>query len=542
MWGAININIIRKIVCCALTAALCINFCGCSSEPKPNKVFKFDISANPGTLDPQQANDSISNMIIENVFAGLMSINSDGSVSKAAAKEYTVSEDGLVYNFTLRDDIYWVSVDDFEAQCTAKDFVYGFKRLFSPETKSPRASDYYCIKNSEAVSNGVNTQLGVRAVSDFELEITLTSPNPRFAAMLAEPPAMPCSEEFFIRSQGKYGLSAKCTPSNGAFYVRTWNYSPYNSDDVNYLTLSRNSKNAEALDVKPSGLNFFIVDESKFYSDFTDDVTDCLVVSNDDKRPAADEFNCDEFCNITCGLIFNNTFQLFRSTDFRRALASLADRDTIASAIPGSDIARGVVPERVAVPDGIYREITGGCELLGYDPEKARELFQSVRSSLDTSKFSGARVIVRSSTANTAVSYILQEWQREFGFYCSIEELDEQEFVQRLQSGDYEAAVVELSGKYNSPAAFLEQFKYISSENYSRFSNYKFEKLLNKANEASNAEDSTRLYFEAEQMLIDEAGFVPLFYKKEFFYTSEDSVGVIYNPFSKTVNFIKAMM
>ena len=184
--GAININIIKKIVCCSvLTAAMCISFCGCSSEPAPNKVFKFDISANPGTLDPQQANDSISNTIIENVFAGLMSVNSDGSVSEAVAKEYTVSEDGLVYNFTLRDDIYWVSADDFEAQCTAKDFVYGFKRLFSPETKSPRASDYYCIKNSEAVNNGVNTQLGVRAVSDFELEITLDYPNPRFAARQA---------------------------------------------------------------------------------------------------------------------------------------------------------------------------------------------------------------------------------------------------------------------------------------------------------------------------------------------------------------------
>lgn len=522
---------------------MCINLSGCSSEAKPNRVFKLDISVNPGTLDPQQANDSISNMIIENVFAGLTSVDSDGSVSEAAAKEYTVSEDGLVYNFTLRDDIYWVSADKFEAQCTAKDFVYGFKRLFSPETKAPRASDYYCIKNSEAVSKGADLQLGVRAVNDFELEITLSYPNPRFAAMLAEPPAMPCSEEFFIRSQGKYGLSAKCTPSNGAFYVKTWNYDVYAStDDVNYLVLSRNAMNAEALDVKPSGLNFFIVDERRFYSDFADGATHCLVVSNDEKRPSADKFNVDEFCNITCGLIFNNTFQPFRSTDFRRALAELADRETIASAIPGFDMARGIVPERVAVPDGIYREAAGGSELLGYDPEKARSLYQSAKPYLDSNTFSGARVIVRGSAANTAVSYILQEWQREFGFYCNVEELDEQEFIKRLQSGDYEAAVIELSGKYNSPAAFLEQFKFGNSENYSRFSDNKFEQLLNNANEASNAEESTKYYIEAEQLLIDEAAFVPLFYKKEYFYTDEDSTGLIYNPFSKTINFKGAMM
>lgn len=522
---------------------MCINLCGCNRGPKPDKIFKFDISANPGTLDPQQANDSISNMIIENIYAGLTSVDLDGSVSKAVAKDYTVSDDGLIYNFTLRDDIYWVSVNDFEVQCTAKDFVYGFKRLFSPETRSARAPDYYCIKNSEAIRNGADLPLGVRAVSDFELEIILEYPNPRFEAMLAETPAMPCCEEFFIGAQGKYGLSAKCTPSNGAFYVRSWNYDPHAiTDDVNNLILRRNSKNAEALDVKPSGLNFFITDESNFYSDFVSGDAHCLVVSNDDRHPSAEDFNCDEFCNITCGMIFNNTFQPFRSTDFRKALASLTDRDTIFSSVTGFERARGVVPERVAAPEGIYREITGGCELLQFDPEKARSLYQSAKSSLDTSKFSGARVIVRGSAANTAVSYILQEWQREFGFYCVVEDLEEQAFTQRLQSGDYEIAVVELSGKYNSPAAFLEQFKYSSSENYASFSNFQFEKLLEKANEAPNAEESTELYFEAEQLLIDEAAFVPLFYKNEYFYTVDDSTGIIYNPFSKTINFSKAMM
>lgn len=522
---------------------MCINLCGCSSEPKPNKIFKFDVSANPGTLDPQQSNDSISNMIIENVYAGLMSVDRDGSVSKAVAKDYTVSDDGLIYNFTLRDDIYWVSVNDFEAQCTAKDFVYGFKRLFSPETRSVRASDYYCIKNSEAISNGADLQLGVRAVSDFELEITLEYPNPRFEAMLAEPPAMPCCEEFFIGAQGKYGLSAKCTPSNGAFYVRSWNYDPHAiTDDVNNLILRRNSKNAEAFDVKPSGLNFFITDESNFYSDFVGGDAHCLVVSNDGKHPPDDKFDCEEFCNITCGLIFNNEFQLFQSSEFRQALAMLTDRDTIFSSVKGFERARGVVPERVAVPEGIYRDTVGGCELPDNDSEKAQSLYQIAKPSLDTSLFSGARVIVRSSAANTAVSYILQEWQREFGFYCVVEELEEKAFLERLRSGDYEIAAVELSGRYNSPAAFLEQFRQGSSENYGRFFNSEFERLLARANEASSAEDSVKLYFEAEQLLIDDAAFVPLFYKNEYFYTVEDSTGIIYNPFSKTINFSKAMM
>ncbi len=538
--GAININILKKIICCALTAVICSNLCACRGDPEADKIFKFDVLTNPGTLDPQQADDSVSNMIIENVYAGLLSVDQDGSVSKVVAEDYTVSDDGLVYNFKLREDIFWTSVGKFDAQCTAKDFVYGFTRLFLPQTNAPRASEYYCIKNSEAVQNGENVPLGVRAVSDFELEIMLEYPNPRFAALLAEPPAMPCSEEFFIETQGKYGLSAKCTPSNGAFYVRGWNYDPYTSANINNLILSRNAKNAEVLDVKPSGLNFFITKESNFYPDFVNGDTHCLVVSNDGKQPPRDDFNCDEFSNITCGLIFNNEFSLFQSVEFRQALSILTNRDTISSALPGVDMARGIVSEHVSAAEAFYRETVGDCEFPEYNPERAQQLYQSARPSLDTSLFSGSRVIVCSDAAKTAVSYILQEWQREFGFYCVVETLDENAFRKRLQSGDYEIAAVELSGKYNSPAAFLEQFGKTSSENFGHFSDSTFDGLLADAN--VSASDDVELFYKAEQRLIDEAAFVPLFYKKEYFFTPKGSTGVIYNPFSETINFMKAMM
>lgn len=526
-----------------MTAALCINFSGCKSEPKADKIFKYDILSNPGTLDPQQANDSISNTIIENIYLGLLTVDGEGAVSEGVASEYSVSEDGLVYNFKLREDIFWVSNDNFEKQCIAEDFVYGFKRLFLPVTGSARAADYYCIKNSKEFHNGESDELpAVRALGDFELEITLAYPNPRFAAMLAEPPAMPCCEEFFLKSQGKYGLSANCTASNGAFYVRRWNYDPHaTTEGVNYLVLNRNAKNAETLGVAPSGLNFFIT-KGGLYSDFVGGTTHCLAVSDSEKQPSRKDFNVDEFCNTTCGLVFNNEFQLFKTTDFRRALSCLADQSTISAAISNLETAKGIVPERVTVAGDNYRETTGGCELLGYDPQKAREFYQSAKPLLDTSLFTSSRVIVCSDSAKTAVSYILQEWQREFGFYCIVETLSEKEFKDRLQSGDYEIAAVELSGKYNSPSAFLEQFCAGSTENYGRFEDGEFEKLLNSANEAADPSKSAELFHEAEQRLIDTAAFVPLFYKNEYFFTVKKSEGIVYNPFSKTINFMKAKM
>ncbi len=500
-----------------------------------NKIFKCNISEEPVTLDPQQADDPISNMVIKNVYLGLMKTDADGELVNGAASEYTVSEDGLVYNFKLREDIYWTSVNKFESQCKAEDFVYGFKRLFRSETEAARAPEYFCIKNSERFHENQSSYLGVTAKGDHELEIILDHPNPRFLALLAEPPAMPCCEEFFIDAQGKYGLSAGCTPSNGAFYVRSW------SAD-NGLALTRNSLNAEALGVCPSGLNFYIKDENVHVKEFNAGNTQCIAVSNDDKDHISGKFNCVEFSSISVGLMFNSEFSLFQNEKFRKAMTLLADSETIGAAIPEFKTASGVVPGQVSVDGKNYRETVGECTLPEYDPQQAGELFREARSELDMDLFTSARVIVHSAAARTAASYILQEWQREFGFYCTVETLNEADFESRLKKGNYEIAVVELSGKYNSPAAYLEQFLTDSIYNYGRFSDEYFESLYEQATESADALESEKKFKAAEQYLIDKSAFLPLFSKNEYFFTPLKSSDIVYDPFSKTIDFSKAKM
>lgn len=500
-----------------------------------NKIFKYNIAQEPVTLDPQQADDSISNMIIKNVYLGLLKTDVNGELVNGAVSEYTVSDDGLVYNFKLREDIYWTSVNKFEGQCTAQDFVYGFKRLFYPETEAARAPEYFCIKNSERFHYNESSNIGVVAKSDHELEITLDYPNPRFLALLAEPPAMPCCEEFFLDAQGKYGLSARCTPSNGAFYVRSWN-------EDNGLALTRNSLNAEVLGTCPSGLNFFIKDANVHVKEFNAGNTQCIAVSNDDKDRIEGKYNCAEFSSISVGLVFNSEFSLFQNEKFRKAMTLLTDCEAISAAIPEFKTASGIVPEQVSVEGKNYRETVGACTLPEYDPQRAGELFREARSELDPDLFTSARVIVRSAAARTAASYVLQEWQREFGFYCTMETLNETDFEARLKKGNYEIAVVELSGKYNSPAAYLEQFLTDSIYNYGRFSDEYFETLYERAAESADALESEKIFKAAEQYLIDKSAFLPIFSKNEYFFTPLRSSDIVYDPFSKTIDFSKAKM
>lgn len=476
---------------------------------------------------------------------GLLTIAQDGSVQNGVATEYTVSADGLTYNFKLRDDIYWIDCEDFERQCTARDFVFGFQRLFKPETEAPRAKDYYCIKNSRMINAGQSYELsllGVVAKSDFELEITLDYPNPRFLSMLAEPPAMPCNEEFFKKAQGKYGLSAECTPSNGAFYLTSWYYDAYAKDetDVNNLILRKHYKNAEAQEICPSGLNFFIEHESDFIPDFKNGDVSCIAVSNNDKAQIKGNYKVYEFNNITCGLVFNNKSPLLNDENVRKTLCMLIEREEIMSALTEYEGAVGVVPQQVNMQGEDYREVAGNIAIPEYNKSAAVSIFDSISQQIDKSLLTGAKVIVPDSAAQTAMSYIMQEWQREIGFYCKLEILSENEYARALEAGNFDIAVLELSGKYNSPAAYLEQFRKGSTENYTGFYSAELENYLDRAAEATDNAQSASLYLKAEQNLIDRCAFFPLYYKNEYFFTSNKGEDIIYNPFSKTVNFTLA--
>lgn len=538
-------NFFKRIIAAALLCCSLLTYTACREDDGSGGTFKYDISYNPGSLDPQTANDANSDLLIACMYKGLLTAEPDGSLSEGVAEDYVVSEDGLVYTFKLREDIYWIdNSGEFEAQCTANDFVYGFQRLFDPKTRAARASEYYCVKNSEQVNRGFIpdvSQIGVKALGDFELEITLAYPNPQFPVLLTKTPAMPCNEEYFLLVKGKYGLSADTTPSNGAFYIRTWDYDPYTPTDNNHIILRRNYKTDETNKVYPYGLNFFIIDEARFVGDFNSEVTSCIAVTDEQTELiTGDDVTVESFSSIAVGLTFNTDYELFSHSEFRRALASLVDRDELSAILSAYKTAQGVVPEEVTLLDQSYREYAGDSSGVEYDAKAAAELYAAVEDKINKEQLVGARMILPDDTMREAVADMMQEWQKELGFYCRIEVLSEEEYLKRLQSGDYEIAVRELTGGYNSPEAYLKPFTSGSSENYSGYINPDFERLIKLAGRAVDLSESAEHYVAAEELLLSDAAFIPLCYKNEYFYIGEDMSDIYYNPFTKTIDFSEA--
>lgn len=168
----------------------------------------------PETLDPQKAATFNETPILYDLFEGLVVLDGEGRQGPGAAESWTISPDGLVYTFRLRDGARWSNGDPVKAA----DFVASFRRLFAPETGATEAGPLLVIKNANAIQQG-NAKadtLGVAAPDAQTLEITLERPVPTFLGRLALPVALPVNVGSIKKLGADFGTTGKIV-SNGAY-------------------------------------------------------------------------------------------------------------------------------------------------------------------------------------------------------------------------------------------------------------------------------------------------------------------------------------
>lgn len=178
------------------------------------------IGGEPGTLDPNLVSGNWEDMVVGDLFLGLVTDAADGRVIPGAATDWTVSDDGTVYTFHLRKDGKWSDGQPV----TAHDFVFSLRRVMDPQTASTYAYILYPIKNAEAINTGKIrdlSQLGVRAIDDYTLEITLESSTPYFLELLTHYTAFPIPKHV-VERYGKDWVKPGHLVSNGAYKLVEW--------------------------------------------------------------------------------------------------------------------------------------------------------------------------------------------------------------------------------------------------------------------------------------------------------------------------------
>ena len=151
----------RRIICLLLCVCISVMLAGCGgSGDATGKLMSYSLTDDPQSLDPQVASDYNSMLVIQNIYEGLLTKEEDGKLSEGVATSYDVSDDKMAYTFHLRSDAKWMhrykndpedGTESYNTPVTAYDFQFAFRRLLNPNTNSPFAANFYCIKNAKAV-------------------------------------------------------------------------------------------------------------------------------------------------------------------------------------------------------------------------------------------------------------------------------------------------------------------------------------------------------------------------------------------------------
>jgi oligopeptide transport system substrate-binding protein len=475
-----------------------------------SSLYTLNLSSNPYNLDPQLSTDAASREIIKNTFRTLMKIGEDGTVTPDAADSYTLSEDGLTYTFKLKENIFWQSKREFSAPLTANDFVFAFWRIYNPASESPYRERFSAILNAREIigkTAGYMT-LGVRAVDDLTLEITLAYPVWNFLELMSLPASAPCNEEFFTLTKGRYGLDPDNDASNGAFYVSDHNFDPYWNE--NYIVLTRNEKNSENYPVSPLYVTYNIKSPDENEADFRANDIDFLL--SEEYTAAIKSANAEAFLTKSVVIIAGDDF----AENYPEVVSALSFA-AYSYEPPDSDLppyftrASGIIPPAVTMMGRSYRKTVTDST---FRPEN--------RGSISDEYYGDLRLTVRADAPYADQCFALSDYFREvLGVNIFVEAVSDAEY-ESIKAAGYDLLVDEITSDKNSPDDFLT-YAGIPEDELVR---------IRTASSISYAIQFTTL---SEQNAINGGRVIPFLYGSEFFAVRGDISGAEYLPFEHIV-------
>ena len=482
------------------------------------KVLNVAWNSDMATMDVCKTTSNYS--VPQNIFDRLFDIklNEDGSTElvNSLVTDYSVSEDGLTYTFTLRDDVQFSD----GTPLTASDVAFTFNRMITLEDSV--ATDWAAsIKGAQACLDGEADSLeGLNVVDDHTIEFTLEEP---FAGFLNEMAAASCSivsEKNVTEAGDDFGIDPAKTIGSGPYVITEW----VTNDHV---TLEANpnywgeAPSASTVNIKivpdPSTLSMMYQSGEIDIIDL--DYVDSAIVDSTYKTAYADKLVSGNRLATTY-FALNENVEPLNDVNVRKAIQMAIDRQTILDAIYGGagQLVDGIFPAGLI---GYSEENQGQ---IAYDPEGAKKLLEEagyadgfeMEISADSS----------SSQANLNVLQIVAENLAAVGITANIVSYDSASWLDLRKSGEMTSFVSQWTADYNDPDNFIYTFYGNEGNGKLRSLNYPDADVMKRVRDARTIQDVDERnaeYAALEKKIVQEdAAWVPMFSRTHLFAISEN--------------------
>ncbi len=543
-------KLVSFIICCILCA---LTFAGCNGAGNANssageKVFRRNIISEPRTIDPSLNSEAAGGAVIDNCFEGLMGYDKEGKkIIPEAAESYTVSEDGLVYTFKLRQDGIWSNGD----KLVAKDFEYAWKRTLDPTLATDYASELFYIKNAEKYNAGEAqaSDIGIKVIDDNTLEVTLEKPTAYFLNILTMYYAFPINQKA-VENNPEWALKGETYICNGPYILKEWR-------PKDTIVLEKNPKYRDAANVKVDRVELRVLsDPNSTLATYEAGDIDCVLGNLPpamvpqliaDKKAVAAPYFATTWININ---VSDNAMtydpaqsKVLLDPKVRKAINLAIDRNALVNNVTKA----GEIPATTLIPPGIIGNDGKDFKNKDYfkpegDVAEAKKLLAEAGYP-DGSGFPPLTYINSNVGVNPDVAQAIQAMLKtNLNITLNIENMEYAVLLDRrnMNNRQYTMAYRRWIGDYLDPATFTELFTFAGGKNWK---NDKYEEFSDRAKSETDQAKRFELLHQAEDVLMEDMPIIPLYYLTNPYMLKDYVKGFNYSPigtfYVKNIDIVK---
>lgn len=472
----------------------------------------------PITLDPAVSAEMTSHEYIAQIFGGLVCLNDNLESAPDIAERWEISEDGRTYTFYLREDVTFHDGKIVKAE----DFKYSWERACDPATGSHVAGTYLgdIVGVGDVLAGKASEISGVKVVNDYTLEVTIDAPKSYFLSKMTYPTAYVVDRNNVMEGREWW----RQPNGTGPFKLKEWR-------EEDLLVLERNRYYyGEVAGVKQVVFQLWSGVPMRMYETGDIDVTDVSISYIDRVTDEAGPFyhELEIVPELSFGYIgFNSTRPPFDDANIRRAFSMAVDKDKLVSLVFRDLVQRadGILPPGMP---GFNENLAG----MGYDVDRAKELIAASQYgdvsglppiTITTSGYGGM--------ISQELEAIIQEWRTNLGVEVMVRQMEPQRFLYHLKQEKDEMFYIGWVADYPHPQDFLDVlFRTGADNNFGEYTDAEIDALLDRAAVEVNTELSFDLYQQVEQLLVDDAACLPLWFGRNYILVKPYVEGYELNP------------
>ncbi|MEK9862617.1 MAG: peptide ABC transporter substrate-binding protein, partial [Verrucomicrobiota bacterium] len=474
----------RSSLRAVITASLALGLVACGpsetrvQQGNRTQVLHLANGTEPESIDPHIVTGVPEHNVITALTEGLVTEDpTDLHPVPGMAESWSISEDGTVYTFELRQEAKWTNGDPV----TAQDFVSSFQRILTPELASEYAYMLFLMENAEAYNQGTLKdfeQVGAKALAAKKLQITLSNPAPYFLSLLNHYTWYPVHLETIKKHGGLYDRSNPWTKpgnfvGNGPFKLKEWRL-----NDV--LAVEKNPDYWDAQTVRLQAIHFYPIESAEtqdraFRAGRLHNTYEMIPAKIEQYEAESPEILRKDPYLGSYFYRYNTTQAPFDDVRVRRALAMAIDRESIVKNVSRG----GQIPANYFTPPSTAGYTTRAR--IPSDVEAAKALLTEAGYP-NGEGFPKASIIFNTSENHRSIAAAIQEmWRKNLNIEVELNNQEWKVYLDAQRSLQYNISRAGWIGDYVDPNSFLDMWTSWSQQNQTGWASPEYDDYIRQA-------------------------------------------------------------